>query len=63
MECVYLFVFGGFAKDAVAIMMSIGFLRLLENNIPLAPKRVQEPHVPMALQAHSRESGGIEANA
>ena len=29
------FIFGGFVKDAPAILMAAGMLRLLENNIPL----------------------------
>lgn len=30
----FMFVFGGFAKDAVVILMGYGMVRLLENNIP-----------------------------
>ena len=41
------FVFGGFVKDAPAILMAAGMLRLLENNLPLPPyiPRRNRPYV------------------
>lgn len=47
----FTFVFGSFGNDVPLAFMNIGFLRLLQNNLPLGRpvvERVPEPRLPMA---------------